>query len=175
MEPLKRETMSITQRSFLARTAHSKLCAERFKADHNLRILVGHASILDPLLTQRMAAKEKGESDFDDTPRFYQADSGRAPRQVQFADVVAKKPMQDWNSKNGGSPGCDSFYNKDDHDAVTPVSHLPRTPPYQTNISVTQIEVDDDDDLEDEKKDFRHRPRPHIIRRVAQEHQHIGS
>lgn len=41
--------MSITQTYFLAHSARSKLSREAARADHDLRVLVGHATMLETL------------------------------------------------------------------------------------------------------------------------------
>ena len=42
--------MSLTQTYYVASTARSKLGREANRADHNLRVLVGHANLLDNLM-----------------------------------------------------------------------------------------------------------------------------
>lgn len=44
--------MSITQTYYLAHTARGKLSHEAAQADHNLRLLVGHANLLDSLMLE---------------------------------------------------------------------------------------------------------------------------
>jgi len=44
LPPAKKQKMSLTQTYYVASTARSKLGREASRADHNLRLLVGHAS-----------------------------------------------------------------------------------------------------------------------------------
>ena len=48
--PAKKQKMSLTQTYYVASTARSKLGKEANRADHNLRVLVGHANLLDNLM-----------------------------------------------------------------------------------------------------------------------------
>ena len=48
--PAKKQKMSLTQTYYVASTARSKLGREANRADHNLRVLVGHANLLDNLM-----------------------------------------------------------------------------------------------------------------------------
>ena len=57
--PFKRKTMSITQTYYLAHKARSKLSSEASRPDHNLRLLVGHANMLDSLMLEPADAERE--------------------------------------------------------------------------------------------------------------------
>lgn len=61
----KRQKMSITQTYFLAHSARSKLSREASRADHDLRLLVGHANMLDHLMIDLANAEQEQERLFN--------------------------------------------------------------------------------------------------------------
>ncbi|KAI9765390.1 MAG: hypothetical protein M1839_005512 [Geoglossum umbratile] len=50
--------MSITQRYLLINTAQSKLSIELSRSDYRLRLLIGHANLLDSLMTGLAEAEQ---------------------------------------------------------------------------------------------------------------------
>lgn len=65
--PSKKRTkkMSVTQTYFLAHTARAKLSREAARPDHNLRLLVGHANMLDLLMLDLAHAEREQERWFN--------------------------------------------------------------------------------------------------------------
>ena len=59
--------MSITQTYFLAHSARGKLSKEAARADHDLRLLVGHANMLDSLMLDLANAEQEQERWFNQT------------------------------------------------------------------------------------------------------------
>ncbi|KAL6247116.1 hypothetical protein RBB50_005459 [Rhinocladiella similis] len=59
--PQKKQKLNITQTYFLAYTARGKLSHEAAQADHNLRLLVGHANMLDSLMLDLANAEQEQE------------------------------------------------------------------------------------------------------------------
>lgn len=57
--------MNITQAYFLAHSARSKLSLEVSRPDHDLRLLVGHANMLDSLLLDLAKAEQEQERWFN--------------------------------------------------------------------------------------------------------------
>ena len=103
--------MSITQTYFLAHKARAKLSNEAARPDHNLRLLVGHANLLDSLMLDLAEAEREQESWFNQSVR------GAAPkaeeRHVQWADDVAVE--DDWEADSS-----DSDSDTEDDGAKTP-------------------------------------------------------
>lgn len=62
--PEKKQKMSITQTYFLAHSARGKLSKEAGRSDHNLRLLVGHANLLDSLMLDLANAEQEQEQWF---------------------------------------------------------------------------------------------------------------
>ena len=63
--PQKKQKMSITQTYFLAHSARGKLSKEAARADHDLRLLVGHANMLDSLMLDLANAEQEQERWFN--------------------------------------------------------------------------------------------------------------
>ena len=59
--------MSITQTYFLAHSARGKLSKEAARGDHDLRLLVGHANMLDSLMLDLANAEQEQERWFNKT------------------------------------------------------------------------------------------------------------
>ncbi|KAI8625218.1 hypothetical protein F5Y19DRAFT_450666 [Xylariaceae sp. FL1651] len=148
----KKKSMSITQTYFLAHKARAKLSSEAARPDHNLRLLVGHANLLDSLMLDLADAEREQESWFNQSVR------GAAPktqeRHVQWADAVVEEE-EDWEADSSDS---DDDSDLDDEDIempdVTPLSRVPShliTPP-----SPKLHTMEADDDFEDDEEDFAH-------------------
>lgn len=69
----KRQKMSITQTYFLAHSARSKLSREASRADHDLRLLVGHANMLDQLMIDLANAEQEQERLFNKSLQQHEA------------------------------------------------------------------------------------------------------
>ncbi|KAK4938412.1 hypothetical protein LTR10_021129 [Elasticomyces elasticus] len=63
--PQKKQKMSITQTYFLAHSARGKLSKEAARPDHDLRLLVGHANMLDSLMLDLANAEQEQERWFN--------------------------------------------------------------------------------------------------------------
>ena len=116
-----RKTMSITQTYFLAHKARAKLSSQAARPDHNLRLLVGHANLLDTLMLELADAEREQESWFNQS---VQQSSAPAPqdkpdRHVQWADTIIEEPEEDWQAEDADNDSTsdassDSFSDSDD-------------------------------------------------------------
>jgi len=61
--------MSITQTYYLAHTARGKLATAAAQSDHNLRLLVGHANLLDALTIELQDAENSQQVTFNQTTK----------------------------------------------------------------------------------------------------------
>ncbi|KAK6366820.1 hypothetical protein LTS17_010371 [Exophiala oligosperma] len=59
--PQNKQKLNITQAYFLAYTARDKLSREAARPEHNLRLLVGHANMLDSLMLDLANAEQEQE------------------------------------------------------------------------------------------------------------------
>ncbi|RFU33929.1 hypothetical protein B7463_g2439, partial [Scytalidium lignicola] len=112
---LKRKTMSITQTYYLAHTARGKLSHEAARADHNLRLLVGHANLLDSLMLELAEAEREQETWFNQSIKSTKSTRSEGPRHVQWADAVVEEPEEDWQAEDVDSDSSsDSDYDSDE-------------------------------------------------------------
>ena len=86
--PEKKRKMTITQTYFLAHTARGKLSHEAARGDHDLRLLVGHANLLDSLTVELQEAEREQDAWFEKTVAESRKQS--EPKRVQFKDEVAR-------------------------------------------------------------------------------------
>jgi len=158
--PLKRKAMSVTQTYYLAHTARGKLSSEASRSDHNLRLLVGHANLLDSLMLELAEAEQEQESWFNQSVK--KATKTEEPRHIQWADTIVEDPEEDWQAEDADSSDSDSDYDSDEEmEMDTGLASLRRVP--SNNVVSTYSEVEEE--YEDEEEDFAelalHRTRSH--------------
>ncbi|KAK1975796.1 hypothetical protein LZ30DRAFT_604812 [Colletotrichum cereale] len=150
---VQKKKMSITQTYYLAHKARGKLSSEAARADHDLRLLVGHANLLDSLMLELADAEREHESWFNQSVR---GATKTEDRHVQWADSVVEDPEDDWHaddaSDSDDSSDSDEDYDEDDIEMANTLS-LRRMPPayaVPTAPRTTTVEVSEDYDMEDD-------------------------
>ncbi|ERS99929.1 hypothetical protein HMPREF1624_03298 [Sporothrix schenckii ATCC 58251] len=112
-----RKTMSITQTYFLAHKARAKLSSQAARPDHNLRLLVGHANLLDTLMLELADAEREQESWFNQSVRgankAQQPAPQKADRHVQWADTVVEEAEEEWHADNDDDSDASSDASSD--------------------------------------------------------------
>lgn len=147
--------MSITQTYFLAHKARAKLSHEAARPDHNLRLLVGHANLLDSLMVDLAEAEREQESWFNQSVRG--ASPKAEDRHVQWADEVAVE--DDWEADSSDSDS-DTTDDEDDDIEMADVVPLRRIPshsvaaPPSPQLHTIMDEDEDEDDFEDDDEDY---------------------
>ncbi|KAF2445051.1 hypothetical protein P171DRAFT_287950 [Karstenula rhodostoma CBS 690.94] len=142
--PAKKQNMSLTQTYYIAASARSKLGKEACRADHDLRLLVGHANLLDSLMIELQDAERQQEAWFHNT--VAKAQKSEEPRHIQWADSIAEEDDDDSSDSDSES---DYYDEEGDFDMVMP-RHIAQAP---VLISTTEVDDDEDqyDDLEDDE------------------------
>lgn len=102
---LKKKTMSVTQTYFLAHKARAKLAREASRADHDLRLLVGHANLLDGLMLELADAEREQESWFNSSVRGAVAEEERP----EYEDAIIEEEEEDWDSDESSSDEDSEF------------------------------------------------------------------
>ncbi|KAE8147237.1 hypothetical protein BDV25DRAFT_160812 [Aspergillus avenaceus] len=139
--------MSITQTYYLAHTARKKLTREASRADHDLRLLVGHANLLDSLMLDLADAEQEQERWFNQTVHGVTKGSPSEPRHIQWAETVVEDPEEDWDPSDVSDSDLseDSDLEEDDYEpAFTPVRR--RAPSPVAIVSEKEVEEDYDSD-----------------------------
>ncbi|KAF2148231.1 hypothetical protein K461DRAFT_324604 [Myriangium duriaei CBS 260.36] len=149
--PAPKSKMSLTQTYRVASTARGKLGMEAARADHNLRLLVGHANLLDSLMIELANAEREQEAWFNDTIRT--ANRGEAPKHIQWFDSIAEESEQTYDEDSDSDSDSESDIDADDFPVVT--SSAPRrrsVSPPPTIVSTYELE-DEDEEIEDYDSD----------------------
>lgn len=144
--PAKKQKMSLTQTYYIASTARTKLGREASRADHDLRVLVGHANLLDVLMVELQDAEREQEAWFNESLRKANKQSKpEQPRHVQWIDTIAEELDA---ASDTDSDSDDEIY--EENTVVAPTSQS-----YQ--VSSREVSEDEDeDDLQDMEYDEEH-------------------
>ncbi|KAL5343829.1 hypothetical protein BJX70DRAFT_351865 [Aspergillus crustosus] len=144
--------MSITQTYYLAHTARKKLTREASRADHNLRLLVGHANLLDSLMIDLADAEQEQERWFNQTVSGATKGSYRSEQHhIQWAETLVEEPEEDWDPEDVSDE--DSDLSEEDSDDEEDYAPIRRRAPSPVAI-VTETELEDSDS--DSDSDFEY-------------------
>lgn len=105
--------MSITQTYYFAHRARAKLL-EAAQRDHKLRLLVGHANLLDSLMNEIFDAKREHESWLD---KFFHGSSRAEERHIKWVDTVVEGIEFDGNSEDDESDSQSESSSNSDSDS----------------------------------------------------------
>lgn len=134
--------MSITQTYYLAHTARGKLSSEAARSDHNLRLLVGHANLLDTLMLELAEAEQEQESWFNASVK-----EASPSKHIQWAETVVEEPEEDWQAEDADSDSSSDSESEFDDEEDNEV-HIPLTR-VLSRVQQVQVEEYDDDQEED--------------------------
>ncbi|KAJ6446484.1 carboxylesterase family protein [Purpureocillium lavendulum] len=143
-----KKTMSITQTYYLAHKARAKLSREAAQPDHDLRLLVGHANLLDSLMLELADAEREQERWFNQSVRGSSTDKAAA-RHVQWADSIAEQPEEEYDSDSSDSDSDSDFDYEEDVEMTTAIA---TKTPIVTSRPVAAYEDEEEmgDDLEED-------------------------
>lgn len=152
--------MSITQTYYLAHKARAKLSHEASMPDHNLRLLVGHANLLDGLMLELADAEREQESWFNQSVRSA-SQSAKEDRHIQWADSIAEEDEEgDYYNDSSSDDEEDSDLSDEDvemADAVSlrrvPSHHHKMAAPASPRMEVVEIDMDDEEEEDDYYED----------------------
>ncbi|KAF2280174.1 uncharacterized protein EI97DRAFT_113760 [Westerdykella ornata] len=150
--PQKKQKMSLTQTYYIAATARSKLGREAMRPDHDLRLLVGHANLLDSLMLELAEAEKKQEEWFNNTVR--EASRGKESRHIQWADRIAEEAEDDSDADSDASSESDFYDEEGDFDMIAVPRHIVSAPVHISTTEVSEEDEDEEDqyaDLEDDE------------------------
>ena len=136
--PAKKQKMSITQTYFLAHSARGKLSKEASRGDHNLRLLVGHANMLDTLMLDLANAEQEQE-------RWFNKSVSGAREEEEEVEHIEAIEEEDEEEFEVTAEEVDS--DMDDDEETDSELTLTRTP---SRHSPPSLSSDSDSDSEDE-------------------------
>jgi len=156
VSPLKRKAMSITQTYYLAHTARGKLSSEAARADHNLRLLVGHANLLDSLMLDLAEAEQEQESWFNQSVK--KATHKAEEKHIQWADTIVEDPEEDWQAEDADSSDSESESEYDsadeDMEMAANVLSLQRVQSHRSIPAPASPSLSTDEEFEDDEEDL---------------------
>lgn len=122
----------------LAHLARGKLSHEAARADHQLRILVGHANLLDNLMIDLAEAEREQESWFNASLQS----ATQSQRRIQWADaVIAHDTEEEYDSTSDSD--------SEDDEEEQEISSVSRVPLHK-EVYPEQDEEPSEDDLEED-------------------------
>lgn len=149
--------MSLTQTYYLAHKARAKLSHEAAMPDHNLRLLVGHANLLDSLMLELADAEREQESWFNQSVRnasHQQEKKAESNKHIQWADTIVE------DDDYSDSDSDDSDMEDDEDVEMADVVSLRRVPsntnfqktaaPSSPRMEVVEVDMEEDDDDEED-------------------------
>jgi hypothetical protein len=142
--PQKKQKMSLTQTYYIASSARAKLGKEACRPDHNLRLLVGHANLLDSLMLDLQDAEREQEAWFNQTVQ--KAQKAEEPRHIKWADTIVEEEDEE-EEEDAEESDADSDYDEEDFQMIMAGRNGIRQAP----VSITSEDMDED---EDEEEDF---------------------
>lgn len=131
----KKQKMTLTQTYYLAHTARAKLSREASKSDHDLRLLVGHANLLDGLMLDLAEAEREQEHWFNATV----TKAAEEPKHIRFVDSLP--PVVEDYETDSDSDGEDE---EEEIEYSPPPLRRVLSPPM--TITTTEIDMDEDDE-----------------------------
>ena len=140
--------MTITQTYRLAHSARGKLSSEASRGDHDLRLLVGHANLLDSLMVELQDAENEQEAWFNETMKSSVTKSSEEPKHVQWKDEVINVLQQEASDEESDSDSEDEA-----DDVITPLRKVRSPPAPVSTINYYGDEEEEDDDEYDEDSD----------------------
>ena len=150
----RKQKMTVKQTYYLAHVARAKLSKEAAKSDHDLRLLVGHANLLDGLMLDLAEVEREQENWFNQTVKG--ASSNSNDRHVQWAGESLPAVTEDYEEDSDDSSDSD-----DDEAETTLATVRQAMRPSSITVSkptavasTTAIVDDEDDDDDDMAEDF---------------------
>jgi len=148
--PQKKQKMSLTQTYYVAHTARAKLSKEAARGDHDLRLLVGHANLLDGLMLDLANAEQEQESWFNQTVKSNT--KAEDPKHVQWADTIPKE-LEEAVEEEFYGEDSDSEGESDDDEQMEYTQPMQLRKVAQSPARIETSEVDEDEEMEDDEYD----------------------
>ncbi|KAL6809115.1 hypothetical protein GGI42DRAFT_317171 [Trichoderma sp. SZMC 28013] len=141
-----KKSMSITQTYYLAHKARAKLSREAAQPDHDLRLLVGHANLLDSLMLELAEAEREQERWFNQSVRNTKTSGSNNSRHIQWADRIEEEAVDEEYDSDSSSDSDD----ESDYDEMETINTRTTIIPTTTTVKVVEDEIMGDDDLEED-------------------------
>jgi len=140
--PQKKQKMSLTQTYYIASSARAKLGKEACRPDHNLRLLVGHANLLDSLMLDLQDAEREQEAWFNQTVQ--KAQKAEEPKHIQWADTIVEEEEE----QEEDDSDSDSDFDEEDFHMIGQIRSIRQAP---VNVTSRDLEEDEEDYYDEEE------------------------
>jgi hypothetical protein len=141
--PQKKQKMSLTQTYYVASLARSKLGKEASRPDHNLRLLVGTANLLDTLMIELQNAEREQEAWFNQTLKKAQKSEDK---HIQWLDTIVQEEDEDSDDAASDTSDSDSEFDEEEFEIQVPLKRFQTAP-----VTVSSEELDDEDVYSDDE------------------------
>lgn len=138
--------MSLHRTYALASTARAKLGREAGKADHDLRLLVGSANLLDGLMLELQQVEREEEAWFNASIK--RTSKPEEPRHVQWIDTISEDEQEQESDDEEDEEDEDSSDDEEDEEMFKIPLRKMRSPPVL--FSSEEMEIDEDDEFDDD-------------------------
>ncbi|XWW97020.1 hypothetical protein V2A60_005000 [Cordyceps javanica] len=143
-----RKSMSVTQTYYLAHKARAKLSREAAQPDHDLRLLVGHANLLDSLMMELAEAEREQERWFNQSVRNTTTPTKTSDkRHIQWADRIVEEAVEEEAEYEASSSDSDSDSDFDYEEEEERDARMTAVVP---TVTVQQVDEEEDDDDEED-------------------------
>lgn len=142
--PQKKQKMSLTATYYIASSARAKLGKEACKPDHNLRLLVGHANLLDALMLDLHDAEREQEAWFNQTVQ--KAQKAEEPKHIQWADTIVEEEEQ--SDSEDDASDSESEFDEEEFEMQLSLKRV-RTAP----VAFLSEEMEDDEEYYDDDEE----------------------
>jgi len=149
--PYKKQRMTVTQTYRLAHTARGKLSTEASRGEYDLRILVGHANLLDNLMIDLNNVEQEQEAAYQ---------SGSRPTTILFTEETIELPEvsdsedeEEEEEEEGIEEDVDddvSDYEDAEEVSIQTATPFKRTPSRSPAVVLIEDIVDDDEDYDED-------------------------
>ncbi len=92
------QSLSVAETCYLAHTTRRKLSSEVSRADHDLRVLVGHANFLDSIMVELAEVTREQERQTIPPAKVETRVSEEPKRRAMIQTTVTEKPADDWET-----------------------------------------------------------------------------
>jgi hypothetical protein len=141
--PQKKQKMSLTQTYYIASSARAKLGREACRPDHNLRLLVGHANLLDSLMLDLQDAEREQEAWFNQTVQ--KAQKADEPKHSQWADTIVEEDDYE-DDEEADDSDSDSEFDEEDFRMLSQIRSIRQAP-----VDVSSEELDEEEYYDEEE------------------------
>lgn len=144
--------ISITQTYYIAHTVRKKLDREASRADHDLRLLVGHANLLDSLMLDYADTKREHEEWFNKSVNDTTKASQKESQHIRWASTEVTEAEEDRDSEDASDQESDFTESDEDESDFDELGFVVNTP--TRRWAPSPVTSTPEDSLEEDVDDY---------------------